>query len=180
MIKKIQQCQVVIKDAMKIEANAMTLTKDHGYTGRKTGKLAQSVHIVKPYVMGNEVEGVVEQRSEIANYGNMREYGGLSVPIHGQFLTVPLPGRNWGSAAALRSTGRTFVVAGKIGNPVIMYRPTKRSDSAIPVFVLRRSMEYKAQRWVSKAVVATRPTIKEIMANGWTETINGSSVSISG
>jgi hypothetical protein len=166
-IRKIQECQQVVKDAMKISANSLTRTRDAGYTGRKTWKLAQSVHVVKPVVTEDSVVGEVESNTNVAVYGHMREMGGTVDAVHKQYMTIPIPGRNWGPAWQLKGTGRSFINRSRSGNLIIFLRLGKRSDSAIPIFLLRKSQHYRAQYWIDNAMKNAQPEVDRILSSDW-------------
>ena len=173
MIDRVRRAQIVLKERLKESANSLILTKSAGYTGRKTYKLAQSVQILKPIIEPNRVTGDVVSYLGVAPYGRVREQGNLTRAVRKTYMTIPIPGKNYGTADQLKATGRSFVKESKAGNLIIFLRLGRKNSSAIPVYLLRREQYYKPQHWMPSGYQKAEPEMDEILAGSLDKVFRG-------
>ena len=152
MTKRFMASLLIMEAELKKTAARLNKTSSAGYINRKTGELAQSITRSGITTNGREMSGRVGTNRA---YARLQEEGGVVTPKSAKALTIPIPGRNFGSASMLRSQGNTFV-----RNDIVFLR--QGPEEAIPVFTLRRSVNIPASRWLSKGLANATPRVQKL------------------
>jgi phage gpG-like protein len=136
----------------------------------RTGALRRSIgYITKDTRDG--FQGLVGSGVRYGNrlpYATIHETGGVITPKKGKYLAIPLPAALTKSGSQLRGGAfgardfkDTFFMRSKKGNLLIMQK--KGKHSAVPLFVLKKSVTIPARRYMSKTVDLIKPRSEALM-----------------
>jgi phage gpG-like protein len=143
---------------LESELQIAATRKIHVRTGRLRGSITSKMFYDDSGVLSAYI-GSGARTGDPLPYAGIHEYGGTVRPVRHKYLTIPLRANKTAagvmrfSASELISTGNTFVRPSKSFNLILFLKDKmKTKTKAIPMFVLVKSVNIPARKYLSETV----------------------------